>query len=91
MKTLKMGATIALAVALSGAGTVAAFASTPPATPSSTATVTSKAPTPGTGQIVEATTPEKSGTESGTVSDGPGGHQDPDGVNVNHQAGSGEQ
>lgn len=91
MKTLKMGATIALAVALSGAGTVAAFASTPPAAPSSTATVTSKAPTPRTGPIVEATTPEKAGTESGTVSDGPGGHQDPDGVNVNHQAGPGEQ
>jgi len=39
----------------------------------------------------EATTSEQEGTESSTANDGPGGHADPAGVDVNHQGGAGEQ
>ena len=75
MKKITIAATAALALALTGVGVSAAMAATP-------------APTPGV-STTEPTT-EAPSTEAATPNDGPGGHADAEGVDVNNEGGASE-
>ncbi|ODT25823.1 MAG: hypothetical protein ABS64_00780 [Microbacterium sp. SCN 69-37] len=83
--------TSVMVLGLSGLGIGAANAATTPATtpPSHSSTTATEPPSteaPGAGE-----TPENSATES-TVSDGnDGGHQDPEGVDVQNEGGANEK
>lgn len=79
--------TSVMVLGLSGLGIGAAnAATTPPSHSSTTATEPPSTEAPGAGE-----TPENSATES-TVSDGnDGGHQDPEGVDVQNEGGANEK
>ena len=82
--------TSVMVLGLSGLGIGAANAATPSTTPPSHSSTTATEPpsteAPGAGE-----TPETSATES-TVNDGnDGGHQDPEGVDVQNEAGANEK
>ncbi|TAM66206.1 MAG: hypothetical protein EPN48_17865 [Microbacteriaceae bacterium] len=100
MKTIQIATAGVLALALTGVGVGAALASTPSPSASGAAShavnttvhpAVQVSTTSDTADGPEAATAEQTGNESSTANDGPGGHVDPDGVDVNHQGGAGEQ
>lgn len=103
MKKFTIAAGAALALGLTGIGVGGAVAATlppttPPASSSATTSTTKTTEVPGTeaadGSATagsEATGTEAPGTEKTSVSDGPGGHADAQGANVNHQGGNSEK
>lgn len=90
-KNTKVTLAVLAGLSLASVGAGAAMASTTPA-PSAPAVASSEAATSETSTTEAAGTemPE-TGTESEAASDGPGGHQDASGVDVNHEGGADEK
>ncbi len=78
---------------LASVGTSAAMASTPSAPPSTSTSSSTETTTPETAGATETPdAPETGATaESSTANDGPGGHADAPGADVNHEGGDSEK
>lgn len=89
MKKIIVGiATGALVLSISALGTGAALATSP--TPSASSSTASSAPSTAGPATPEPAESADAAESSGAVADAPGGHSDPDGVDVNNVGGANE-